>query len=258
MSDVVIQAQSTLFNRTGLTQQFKGYDAMPGGLVAALNEAYANAQIGSQLSSAEQAALYELLIQDSEVIPGGLTLFSIQSLTDSLFPGAGVLAAMYNVDPFGTTYETSTQAQYDRQYLTARAAAQSGPTNVRGGTARQGFELAELDTMQSISRFREIWQNQLARAQVNISAIQLANTGESQRRSDRLRAQQQQAATEQGRVMQTLGAAEQVNHERETLIRAMAAGGEFLSRPAMLTAESLSGQGFQSAVNTSFGMTSWR
>lgn len=258
MSDVIIQAQSTLFNRAGLTQQYKGLFSAPTTLIPSVVALYSNNVIGSQISLAEQAALYALLTQNSEIIPGGLTLYNIQALNASLFPAAENLQALYRLDPFDTTYETSTQALYDRAYATARAAAQSGPTNVRGGTARQGFELAELDTQFSINRFREVWENQVKIAQVVIAAASLANQAESQRRGDQLRAQQQQAATEQGRVMQTLSAAECLERDKEASARSLALAGEIAGGTQMTTIETLAGQGFQSGVNTSFGMSNWR
>lgn len=255
-NDVIIQAQSTTFERQGLTTQEKGY-FLPNQLIGALTTEYVAAPAGANLT-AEQTALFNLLTQDSEIIPGGLTLFNIQSLIDSLFTAQPNLQELWSLDPFANTYETNTADLYNRQYLTARSTAQSGPTNVRGGTARQGFELAELGTMQAISRFREIWQNQIAVSQIVLAAIKMQNDVETERRREKLQAQQQQAATEQGRVMQTLSAAEQLDRDRLTHIRGMSAGGEFLGAPSMATLESLVGQGMQGAVTTGFGMSTWR
>ena len=90
--------------------------------------------------------------------------------------GLDELATIYGLGPLDTTFEDSTNALYTRSYAVARAAAQSGPVNVRGGTARTGFELAELDTQFSINRYKEVWQNQVAWAGVVLSAIERANT----------------------------------------------------------------------------------
>lgn len=258
MADVVVQAQSTQFQRQGTTLQTKNYNLSTGNLLSYMISAFQNAVVAGTLSSVEQAMLQQLLGQDSEIIPGGLTLFDIQSINPDLFLGSADLQQIYQKDPFSTEYETNTADLYNRIYAIARSVAQSGPTNVRGGTARQGFELADLDTQQSINRFREIWQNQLAMAGLVIHAAQVAASMSTARYDLQLKAQQQQAATEQGRVMQTLSAAEQLTRERESFIRACALGGEFTSLPTMTTQENLEGQGFQAGVNTAFGMTSWR
>lgn len=254
--DTIIQAQSTLFERSGETIQFRNY-SLPGALIGQLTNEYLTAPFFTNYN-AEQSALFNLLTQNSEIIPGGLTLFNIQSLLDGVFDGSIQLADIWAQDPFSTTYETSTTALYTRTFQIARTLAQSGPTNVRGGTARQGFELAELSTQQSINRFREIWQNQLALAQIVVNAINVHNQIEAGRRRDKLQAQQQQAATEQGRVMQTLSAAEQLDRDRATHVRTMSAGGEYLGAPGMVTTETLAGQGMQGAVTTGFGMSTWR
>ncbi len=258
MADVVIQAQSTNFNRQGTTQQFKAYN-LPVAVASYLQYLYTNSSVSGTVTAAEQSALYALLLQNSEVIPGGLTLYNIQALSPTVFDGSAELLAIIQQDPFSTTYETSTQAVYDRAYLTARNAAQSGPTNIRGGTARQAFELAELDTLQSINRFREIWQNQLAVANLVERAVQLFNAVAAETRNEQLKAQQLQAATEQGRVVQTLSAAEMVAKDKDLHLRALAGSAEFLGVPQMLTQEALQGEGVgQGATLTSFGMTAWR
>lgn len=257
MAEVVIQAQSTLFDRRGNTYQYKRYRMTPA-LENLLGAALIDSRLPANLAAAEQQALLALLQQNSEIIPGGLTLFDIQDLDPTLFPGAATLQAIYEKDPFSDEYEDETEALYSRSFAVARSAAQTGPVNIRGGTARQGFELAELGTLQSINRFREVWQNQLAMAQLVLQASQIANAAEAERRNSQLRAQQQQAATEQGRTLQTLGAAEQVFRNRENAVRTAAAGVEFFGIPEMETAEVIQGQGFQGGVTTGFGMTTWR
>jgi len=257
MADVVIQAQSTLFNRQGITRQSKGY-LLPAPLAPYIAASFLHSYVPDSLRDAAQIALQLLLAQNSQIIPGGLTLFDIQDIDPTLFPGASALESIYQQDPFSSDYETETNSLYERAYSVARAAAQSGPTNIRGGTARQALELAELGVQMSNSRFREIWQNQLAMCQVVIQATQVANASEEARRNSQLKAQQQQAATEQGRVVQTLGAAEQITRDREQHLRALAASAEFLGLPNMATEETLQGEGFQGGVTTGFGMSYWR
>jgi|ERR1043165_1499652 hypothetical protein len=255
--DVVVQAQSTLFARQGLTTQTKAY-SLPLSLAGSIAYAYLYSGVLADVWTAEQLALKALLLQDSKIIPGGQTLYNIQSLNPLAFPGAGDLANIYQKDPFSTDYETSTSDLFDRVFATARAAAQTGPVNVRGGTARQAFEFAELSTQISINRFKEIWQNQLALASVVEQAVQIANAVINQIREEQLKAQQLQAGTEQGLVMQTLSAAEQAAKDKEVHIRSLAGASEFLGVPIMRTQEALEGQGAQAPVTTGFGMSYWR
>ena len=255
--DIIVQAQSTLFARNAYTDQRKGY-FLESGIVGSLRYAYQNSGVTAANFSAEQLALLGLLGQDSEIIPGGITLYNNQALSPDGFTGAGDLYNIYIKDPFSTAYEDSTNDLFDRVMLSARALAQSGPENVRGGTARQAFELAEVDTLISITRFKEIWQNQLALAAVVVQAVQVAGTIELGRRDVQLKAQQLQAGTEQGRVMQTLAAAEQLDRDRSTHVRNLAGASEFLGVPQMTTSETMEGQGTQGPVATGFGMSYWR
>ena len=215
-----------------------------------------NWRLDTQITKDEQAALTALLIQDSTIIGGGLTLSNVQSINALLFIAAANLQKLYQLDPFDTTYETNTLALYTRQYAIARAAAVSGPTNVRGGTARQGFELAELDTQQSINQFREIWQNQVKVAGVVIEASNAANAAYDALVKLQLEAQKQQAATEQGRVLQTLSAAEQLSRDKEVFLRQLAWQADTTNQ--METDESITGYGLMTGVNTGFGMSTWR
>ena len=115
MADVVIQSQSTLFRRTGDTKQYKYY-TLPTTLVTNLLNAQDNSFTSAEQNAASHAALYALLVQNSEIIPGGLTLYNIQALNPALFLAAGELESIYTLDPFSTTYETNTNAAYTRSY----------------------------------------------------------------------------------------------------------------------------------------------
>lgn len=250
--DVIIQAQSTDFQRSGITLQER-YRNLPTGCI--LNYPL----ISNTLNNDEAALIDILLTQDNGCLPGGLVLQNVQAIVPDVFEGSAELQTIYRKDPFSTTYETSTTALYDRGYATARSIALSGPTNVRGGTARQGFELAELDTQQAINRFREIWQNQLATAQVVITAVQVANATSSGRRELQLKAQQLQAGTEQGRVVQALSASEALARTREGNVRGFAACGTFFGSELMRTTEALEGMGSQEGGSkTAFGTSYWR
>lgn len=249
--EVIIQAQDTTFQRAGLTDQRKGY-FLPGGLVLAYP------LLGATIFNIEQQLIAALMAQDSSCLPGGLVLSNIQLISAEVFNGAAELQQIWQKDPFSNQYEVETKALYERGYEVARSAAISGPSNVRGATARQGFELSDLDTQQAVNRFREVWQNQLALAQIVIAAVQAHNTIANARRAVQLQAQQLQAGTEQGRVVQSLAAAEQLSRLRGDHVRGFSAGSEYLGVAQMITSESLAGRGQQGAVSTAFGTSYWR
>lgn len=249
--DVIIQAQDTTFQRVGQTEQRKGY-FLPGSLVLQQNIP------GAGVNAAEAALILFLMSQDPACLPGGLTLKNIQEIDPELFNGAGELQQIWQKDPFSQEFEDETADLYNRQYAIARSAAISGPSNVRGATARQAFELSDLDTSQAVNRFREIWQNQIAIAQLVIAAVQAHNAIATARRGTQLQAQQLQAGTEQGRVVQSLAAAEQASRSRNDHVRTFAAGAEFFGVGQMITNESIAGRGQQGAVSTAFGTSYWR
>ena len=259
MSDgVVIQAQSTAFARYGQTMQQRGF-SLPTSLAGSITSAYLNAGVWTGLAAREAQTLARILDEDPLVIPGGVTLYNTQAISPEAFAGAGRLYDIYNQSPFSIEWELETNALYERTFLKARAAAQSGPANVRGGTERQALELAELSTLMSINRFREIWQTKVAMASLVLNAAQLANAAETSRRQLQLRAQQQQAATEQGRYAIQLAALDHLSRLRQDHIKALAGGAEFLGLPVMLTQEAYQGMGAnQGATATAFGVSYWR
>jgi hypothetical protein len=249
--DVIIQAQDTTFQRSGTTNQRKGYFLPAGSAIV-----YPVPPVS--LFQLEQAMLAAIMGQDPACLPGGLTLKNVQEISPEVFNGAAELQQIWQQDPFSDDYEEETQALYERGYEVARSAAISGPSNVRGATARQGFELADLDVTQAINRFREVWQNQVTVAQLVIAAVQAHNTIANSRRGVQLQAQQLQAGTEQGRVVQMLSASEMFSRVRNDGIRGFSADAEFRGVAEMITSESLLGRGQQGAVSTAFGTSYWR
>jgi hypothetical protein len=250
---VNVDAMDTSFSRSGTTNQQR----QPSGSWPSSNvtSALSDWVVTQPEATSEQTALNALLKQSSTVFDTKAFLSSVLGLPQSALATVN-LSDIYTLDPFGNTYEVNTLALYTRQYLIARAAAQSGPTNVRGGTARQGFELAELDTLMAINQFREIWQNQVKVAQVVVEAASAADAAWEQLIKLQLEAQKQQAATEQGLVMQTLAAAEQLTKDKEVYLRAISLQAD--ANGYMVTSELLTGHGFQGGTNTGFGMSTWR
>lgn len=250
---VNVDAMDTSFSRNGVTnQQRQSSGAWP---TSNVTLALSDWLVTQPEVTSEQTALNALLKQSSTVFDTKAFLSSVLGLPQSALATVN-LSDIYTLNPFGNTYEVNTLALYTRQYLIARAAAQSGPTNVRGGTARQGFELAELDTLMAINQFREIWQNQVKVAQVVVEAASAADAAWEQLIKLQLEAQKQQAATEQGLVMQTLAAAEQLTKDKEVYLRAISLQAE--ANGYMVTTENLTGHGFQGGTNTGFGMSTWR
>lgn len=256
-TEIVVQAQSTEFARSGSSRHRKVY-SLPSDVASLIHVLADNASTSVLFASALRQMMYNLMVQDPTYIPGGLTLKNIQSIFPSAFNGAADLQAIYQKLPFSAEFETETRALYERQYSKARAEAQSGPTYVRGATARQAFELAALDTEMANNRFREIWQAQVTIAQLVTGAVQTAAQAESERWRLQLQAQQQQAATEQGRVVQSLSAAETAVAMQQGEVRALGAGAEFLGQQEMVIDEELTGAGFQSGTSTGFGTSYWR
>lgn len=250
--DIVIQAQDTGWVRLGFQTQ-RRFLLTPFDLSSYVLAAVTSTPMATDYVQNTYANLYGLASQDEKVIGGGKTLFDIQSLKLTDLPGAAALANIYGILPFGNDYETQTLALYTRSFTIAKALARSGPVNVRGGTARAGFEQAELDAQFSINRFKEIWQNQLTMAGLVISAASTAGQSQASLRNDWLRSQQQQAASEQGKAQQKLEAAKQLDEDRNQHLKALSLYSDTVCQPCMLTNEDYTGKGFQHGVNTGHG-----
>ena len=294
------QVASEIFSRDGTTTQTKRY-TLTGQNANSIVDAFRLSAVASGVAGHEQTIIDNILTQNSATYltsgkalilgasvldailalsttayPGKSNLDTLLALDPTAYPGASALATLFGLNPFSTAYELATNAAYDRMFLTARAMAQSGPQNVRGGQPQQALELAELDTLQSINRFKEVWANQVAisgivvqaqgqavaaessRRDVQMKAQQLENASESGRRADQMRAQELEATTLHGLMQQVLVAAEQPARDRDINIRANAAGAEFIGFPEFKTIEAMSGQGAQAPVTTSFGTSYWR
>lgn len=257
-TEIVIQAQSTAFQRSGTTTHYRGFAIPQPWLAAQLLQSTINSGVSPTVTDAAKALLLGLLAMDETILPGGITLKNAQTLFPTAFNGADQLQALYDIDPFGTDYEDNTKALYERQYDKARIAAQSGPTNVRGATARQAFELAALDVEMANNRFREIWQSQVALAAVVSQAVVSAANTETERWRVQLQAQQQQAAAENERIRQRMGAIELLERMKENNLRYVPMSAELLALPTMLIDEKLTGDGQQASAQTTFGMNYWR
>lgn len=257
-SSIIIQAQDTFFKRRGQTTHLKGYQTHSW-VNQAIHDGTVLNNLGSVSSALEQAAMNALLARDVTILPGGVTLKNAQTaIAPNAFNGAGDLQAIYEKDPFGSEFEDETRALYERSYAKARTVARSGPINVRGGTARQAFEDTALDVEMSNNRFREIWQAQLALAQLVTAAVQLATNAEVERWRVMLQAQNQQATNENAQIMQALTASERLSQIRDADLRYISAAAEIMGQGQMTIAEDLEGYGQQGSAQTMFGTSFWR
>jgi hypothetical protein len=260
-TEIVIQAQSTAFSRHGNTWHRKGFTYQQPWIGNALSQGLLNSTPWNDTAAFEQGTLRRILdptLFDETVIPGGISLKNVQSIPWSAFNGADKLELIYNKDPWSTEYEDETKALYERSYLKARTVAASGPGNVRGGTARAAFEMVALDVEMSNNRFREIWQVQMALAQLVTTAVNIAADKEAARWGLILQGQQQQAATEQGRLSTMLQAAGLVEQMRESNARLIPMAAELFGNPLMWVEEHLDGYQQQGSAQTTFGMNYWR
>ena len=224
---ITVNAQDTAFSRHGKTVQYITHQGLPGNIPL-------EGVVGRG--------------------PGPITRTSVVPAFPQYLGPLGDIAARL---PFNTTLETATTDLYVRVFAIARALAQSGPVNVRGGTARQGFELAELSTQQSINRFKEVWASQLAEAQVVIAAAQLVNAIYRDREKVLLTDSEQDVMAKHANAQQAMAFLGQINAFNQNLIQQYSATQHY-GTSQMITDEDLDGSGTQPGIVGTFGSSSWR
>ncbi len=235
---------NTAFQRRGTTAQERSY-SLPADLASLIQANYQYSPITSAMQGAEGQFLLSLLSRDNTAVPGQSLLSSIESIDPTSFIGSTSLSNIVNRNPYAANYEQSTADLYNRSFGQARAAAMSGPGNVRGGQARTGMELADLGTNQSLNRFREIRGQQDKEAGIVEDAVKLSQMIESMRRGSQLQAQQQQQQGELGRTGQGLESSGAIARQRMQNTSNLQMAGEFLGKPRQTTAEDISGEGQQ-------------
>jgi hypothetical protein len=189
---------------------------LPGNLSTLISQAYNHTGMTPTMSNLEMAALQAFLTRNPALTQFSQSLGDVANLATSPggFGGQSALQDIYAQSPYSGTYEQNTNDLYDRSFDKARAAAKSGPTNVRGGVARNSFELAELDTNMSNGRFQQIDQAQKTQAGISNQAVQLANIIESGRRGQGMQAIGQQHHDTLARDQQKLEASAGVSRNR--------------------------------------------
>lgn len=240
------------FQRTGTSQAGRAY-TLPSGLGTSLASLYSDPAVTSALSAADTSFLSGILGRDATSIPGSSVLDGLIGLDSTGHTGKSTLDSIISQNPYSNEYETATQDLYERSFDKARSVAQSGPNNVRGGTARQGFELGEVDTAMSQNRFKDIKQQQQKDAGVVSEATQLANAIEASRRGTTLGAVNQRNVGEVARNQQGLDASGRVAGNRQVNLGNLALASEVLGNPQQTTTDNLTGKGSQIQTNMGVG-----
>jgi hypothetical protein len=243
---------STAFSRTGTSTQGKSF-TLPSDLANLIRQAYTGSALPKTTTDNESNLLNSLLTRTIGNVPGLSTLQTDESIDPTSYTGASTLNTMSQRNPYSRDYENAIGDLYDRQFAKGRAMAQSGPTNVRGGTARQGFEMAELSGDQARNKFREVRGQQDKEAGVVQGAVQTMNQIESMRRGSRLTAQSQHQASESARTGEALHATGMVDSIRKSNQGNINLAGDMLGNPIQTTKDDLKGRGAQSASGSNWG-----
>jgi hypothetical protein len=239
-------SSSSAFRRTGsssMTQQ----RTLPAELAALIQSNFRGGAVDGSVGTANNGFLLDLLTQNSASLPGQSILETIQAINPTSFTGSSALESLISRNPFSTNYEEATQDLFDRQYATARSAAQSGPQNVRGGQGRQALELASLGDRMAQSRFQNINEAQNREAGVVAQASQIHQAIEAMRRGSQLQAQNAQQQGVAQNKQQMLGASQLINQQRAGQTAGLASAGDLLGTTTQTQAENIKGRGNQSS-----------
>jgi hypothetical protein len=174
----------------------------------------------------------------------------ITNMSPTDYTGDVSLANIAGRDPYGTGYEQNTQALYDRVLKQGLALSQTGPTNVRGGAARQGYAMADINQQMGANRFKDINENQRQEANVVTQAAQVANAIEQSRRGTRLGAQQQMMQQNAQKTGESLGAAGAMQGMQKINSGNLLLASDLLGKPTQTQTDNMFGMGNQ-VQNTS-------
>ena len=220
---IIIEAQDTTFERNGLTSQ------------AITRTPYDN---GPNL----------------QVVVGSGPIFSLPGFARNAVNGTNYLQELFATPDF----ETPTSGLYDRTLGVAYAMAQTGPTSVRGGTARVAFAIAESLTLAGLNRYREIYTAWLEWAKITVESV--ARYNEIFRAYDQqtLSYNEQNIMQQHASAQAAVGFLGQVNASNQALIQAYAAKLHY-GNTTMNVQENLQGLGTQaSSVSNGMGSANWR
>lgn len=244
----------TSFSRIGATQQIRSYPTLPAELTSILSQWFGMPQYSQAGADIERIILLNLLGKATEAVPGSSVISGIEQISPSSFSGDTALQNMADRNPYSKDYENAIGQLYDRGFEKSRALAQSGPLNVRGGTARQGFELGEIGAQNAMNKFRDVRQQQDKEAGVVQGAVQMMNAIEQLRRGSQLSASQLRTAGEQLRTQQALGSSSAIGKIRGQNQANVMTAAELLGGPTLTTGENLSGKGHQQTSASNWGV----
>jgi hypothetical protein len=185
---------------------------------------------------------------------GGVPVVQKPTLSRTAVTGHTYLSALFPCPD----YETPTSGLYDRTLAVAYAMAQTGPTAVRGGTARTGIAIAEALTLAGLNRWREIWQAWAEWAKITVESVAQYNNIFRAYDQQTLADNEQYVMAGHAYAQSAVGYLGQINAANQARIQAYSAAKHYGSS-TMTTQENLSGQGTQgSAANNAFGSANWR
>ena len=243
---------ATKFTRQGTSTTDKSF-TLPTDLGNLIQKAYTGSGIPASTVSNESNLLNLLLARTIGNVPGLSSLQTSEGIDPTSYEGLTALKTMSQRNPYSSDYESAIGDLYDRQFSKARSIAQSGPSNVRGGTARQGFEVAELGADQARNKFREVRGQQDKEAGVVQGAVNTMNTIESMRRGSTLQAQGQHQASESARTGEALHAQSGVDSIRKANQGNIQMAADMLGNPRQTVTDNLSGRGQQASSSSGFG-----
>lgn len=247
---------SQSFERKGTSESQKQY-TLPGDLGAQLASLYTAPPVDSTTTNLERNLIQGLLQRANSDFSGKSVLQDLENISPSGYAGKSALDNIIARNPYSTDYENQTKQLYERSFDKAHSAAQSGQSNVRGGTARQGFELGELGTGMSQNRFKDITSQQNQEAGIVSQAVQSANVIEGARRNTQQGAVTAHNAIELGRNQQSIDATAPVGRNRQINLQNLMLASEVLGVPRQTQKDDLAGQGqqIQNSQGTNFGLT---
>ena len=238
------QSSSTAFQRQGATNTGQTFQ-LPAWLSSLIQQSTEGGTLPAGMVDNDWQLITSLLQQDPSQGYGVSQLNQILGIDPTNFNGAPQLDNIIARNPYSQDYENATKGLYDRQFEIARANAQSGPANVRGGQARVGFDLADVGTQQSLNRFREIRNQSDKEAGIVEQAVHMGNVIESMRRSSQMQAQGLGEGSQHARTQESLGASGQVTQKRAANAALLQQAAELLGTKEQQVNENLTGKGQQ-------------
>ncbi len=230
------------FQRQGTTQQEASY-SLPSSIMSLLSSNAQSAAPNSALSGGIGSLLHSLVSQDPNAVPSKASLDTILGLSPTSFDGAATLRTIAGRNPYSSQFEDQTAESFKNRAGTAMAQVQSGPSMVRGGTARPAIAQAEMATRLGQERGTEVRNAQQQDAGQVFQASQLLNLIENARRGLQLQAQGSLAGQAAGRTAQSIEGARTGEMQKGTNIGLLQLASNMLGSRKSTTTDDLTGKG---------------